>query len=549
MESFIPSAHQPPLDPSRHIVQLEGKAEGAEGESADLDVLFVGAGPASLASAIKLAGLAKARQREISIGIMEKAPQLGGHTLSGAALNPLVFRWLFPDKKDSEFPFREKITKESFRFLTKSAALPLPVPPGMSSKGCWTASLCEAVRWLGAEAEKRGVHVFSSFPADKLLMRGARAAGAAAKPFGLNKDGSKEAGFEPASSVSARAVVLAEGCRGRLSQAWLAQEGIESKYPQTYALGVKEIWEAPKAPSGILHSIGWPLDRKTFGGSWLYPMGGGLVSLGLAAGLDSPSGDLSVHDKLQIMKRHPLFAGILKGGKCIEWGAKIIPEGGWRALPERLYGDGLLIIGDSAGFVNMNSLKGIHYAMASGVFAAETLMEAFEKGDFSRAALSSYGEKIKNSFIGKELYVSRNLRQSFRGGLFSGLLRAGMTSLTKGRWPPDFAAGKLKPDGEIPKKAGGALPHQSFGLSKTEAVYLSGNKTRDKIPPHLSLKKGLPKELGRFYQRMCPAGVYEQRGDQLILSAPNCIDCKATDVLGPRWSPRERGSGPNYRLM
>ena len=621
MESFIPSEYQPPLDPSRHIVQI---GEADKGESADLDVLFVGAGPASLAAAIKLADLAKARKKEISIGIMEKADQLGGHTLSGAAINPLLFRWLFPEKKDSDFPFRKKITKESFRFLTKSAAIPFPVPPGMGSKGCWTASLCEAVRWLGAEAEKRDVHIFTSFPADKLLMKGNRAVGAATKPFGLNKDGSKEGGSEPASNLFAKALVLSEGCRGHLTQAWLAREGIGSKYPQTYALGVKEIWEVKSEPEGILHTLGWPLGFKTFGGSWLYPMGGNLISLGLVAGLDSPSGDLSIHDKLQMMKEHPLFASLLKGGKCIEWGAKTIPEGGWHALPRRLHGEGLLIIGDSAGFLNMNSLKGIHYAMASGVFAAETLMGALERDDFSKASLCVYDEKIKGSFIKRELYSSRNLRQSFHKGLFSGLLRAGIISLTGGRWPTDFPPEKLKPDGEAKKiftashqktsiektslgqtslepSQNARLParaleeeqaraleeeqaralarereakraqasktensqseklkeavasNQAFHLDKTEAVYLSGNKTRDKIPSHLTLGKGLSQARGhliqgRFYERMCPAGVYEQR-DRLIVRAPNCIDCKATDILGPRWSPRERGSGPNYRLM
>ena len=367
----------------------------------------------------------------------------------------------------------------------------------MSSRGCWTASLCEIVRWLGAEAEKRGVHVFTSFPAEKLLMRGDRAAGAASKPFGLNKDGSKEPGFEPASKFLPKLFVLSEGSRGHLTQAWLAKEGIgRGAYPQTYALGVKELWEAPSEPKGILHTLGWPLGREAFGGSWMYPLGNHLISLGLVAGLDSPSAGLSVHDKLQEMKRHPLFASLLKGGKCLEWGAKTIPEGGWKALPARLHGHGLLIIGDSAGFVNMLSLKGVHYAMASGILAAETLAEALEKNDFSKAALSGYDKKIKNSFIKKELWASRNLRHSFQKGFFSGMFRAGVISLTGGRWPRDFPPGRLKPDAEAakafsprpddpePDRGGQTLPAR---LSKADAVYLSGQQNQRQNPLPLAV--------------------------------------------------------------
>ena len=544
MNEFLPFEYQKSLNPSDHIVEFN---ENSNEENLKLDVLFVGAGVASLSGAIKLADLASKQNKELQIGIMEKAAYLGGHTLSGAVINPTVFKWLFPEKKEENLPFRKKVTKEKFRFLFKKSSIPLPIPPGMKAKSCYTASLCEIVKWLGAEAEKRGIHIFTSYPGDKLVTKNNKIIGVRSKAFGLNKNGEKESTYNPATTILAKAVILSEGTRGHLTQSYLKQQNIQSKYPQTYALGVKEIWEVKKEPQSILHTIGWPLSQDTFGGSWLYPLGKNLISLGLVVGLDSPSADISVHDQLQVLKEHSLFASILKDGKCIEWGAKTIPEGGYHALPERLYGDGLLIVGDSAGFVNMASLKGVHYAMASGYFAGETLMEAFEKNDFSKETLKSYNDKIHNSFIKNDLFKYRNLRQSFHKGLFSGLVKAMLITLTNGKWPSDFKDEELKSDEKIKKTYNDiSLKHKSH--KKIDAVYLSGNKTRDQIPSHLDLKEEIPKNVGHFYEKMCPAGVYEQN-DTLIVQAPNCIDCKATDILGPRWTPRERGSGPNYKLM
>ena len=545
MSDFIPKDHQIPFPASDFIIQTQKQPNE---DSIQLDVLFVGAGPASLSGAIRLAQLAKSKNQNIEIGIMEKADQIGGHTLSGAVINPLVFKWLFPDKAHSDLPFRKKIEKEAFYFLTSQKAYPVPVPPGMKAKHCWTASLCEAVRFLAKTAEQLGIHIFTSFPAEKLLMNHNKVIGVASKAYGLNKDGTKTDNAEPASHIFSKVVVLSEGSRGHLTQSYLQNQNISGQYPQTYALGIKEIWEVKTEPNKILHSLGWPLDSKTFGGSWLYPLGESLVSLGLVAGLDSPSAQLSIHDELQKMKSHPLFKKYLEGGKCIEWGAKTIPEGGYHAIPNRLSGDGILILGDSAGFVNMASLKGIHYAMASGYYSAEVIMSAFDKKDFSQALLKEYDQKIKNSFIAKDLYRYRNLRQSFHKGLLQGLIRAGLITITRGYLPLDFKSSQLKEDAQIKKQTyPSSIPHK--GTSKVNAVYLSGNKTRDKIPSHLLKKNNLNKDLGLFYEKMCPAGVYEQKEEQLIVNAPNCVDCKATDILGPRWTPRERGSGPNYKLM
>ncbi len=539
---FRPSDYQANINIKDFIAPV---GEVSKENSIELDVLFVGAGPASLSSAIHLAHLSKSQKCHIEIGIMEKADQIGGHSLSGAVVHPLVFHWLFPDKKIKDFPFRKEVKKESFYYLSSHRFFPLPVPPGMKNQGHWTASLCEIVRFLAREAELRGVHIFTSFPADKLLMDKNKVKGVLSKEYGRNKDGSKEADFNPPNKIFAKVVVLAEGSRGHLSQAYLSSQNIQSLYPQTYALGVKEIWQTPKDPEKIVHSIGWPLPHHTFGGSWLYPLGEGLISLGLVAGLDSPSGDLSVQDELQKIKTHPLFKKYLEGGKCVEWGAKTIPEGGWQAVPHRISGDGLLILGDSAGFVDMASLKGIHYAMASGYYSAETLFKAFKERDFSAESLKDYDQRIKNSFIFKDLYKSRNLRQSFQKGLFLGLLWAGLITFTKGRWPKNFKKSQLKTDSEVKKKI--KWP-PSASSDKSSIVYLSGNRTRDKIPSHLIVGHDLPLEVAHFYERMCPAGVYKQEGE-LSLSPTNCIDCKATDILGPKWTPKERGSGPNYKLM
>ena len=544
MSFFKPSDYQPAWIPENFILQTE---EAPDENSIELDVLFVGAGPAGLSGAIKLADLAKDRGKDLQIGIMEKAEHLGGHSLSGAVVNPLVFRWLFPDKNWEDFPLREKVTKESFYYLSKRHSFPLPLPPSMRSRNYYTASLCSIVCFLGKEAEQRGIHIFTSFPADKLMMNKKKVIGVLSKAYGLNRDRTKEFNAESPSKIFAKVLVLSEGSRGHLSQSYILQEKIQSTYPQTYALGVKELWEVKKEPKGILHSIGWPLDHKTFGGSWFYPLGEGLVSIGLMVGLNFPSGELSVHDELQKIKAHPLFRKYFKEGKCLEWGAKTIPEGGYHALPERLHGDGILILGDSSGLVNMASLKGIHYAMASGYYSAETIFKAFEKEDFSSNLLKEYDKKIKESFIAKDLYIYRNLRQSFNKGLFQGLLRAGLITLTKGLLPLDFKRADLETDDKREKYIKGPSIKPATH-SKASAVYLSGNKTRDKIASHLILKENIPKDLGLFYEKMCPAGVYEQK-DNLIVNAPNCIDCKATDILGPRWTPRERGSGPNYKLM
>jgi electron-transferring-flavoprotein dehydrogenase len=344
--------------------------------------------------------------------------------------------------------------------------------------------------------------------------------------------------------------VLAEGTRGALSQAYLEWQGIRSKNPQIFALGVKELWETKKPLDAVIHTLGWPLPGSAFGGSFCYPMGDGLVSLGVVVGLDYREHSLDPHELLQRLKLHPLFRPVLEGGSLVEWGAKTIPEGGFHALPERLHGTGILLAGDAAGFVNVPSLKGIHYAMQSGILAARTIFDAMKAGGEGPGALGSYDGRIRASYIHDDLYRTRNMRLAFKSGFYLGGAQAALMTATGGRILGGFRASES--DAEAPKETAPAVPFVPDGkltYSKLDAVFHSGNATRDDIPSHLLVGKDVSRETAEMYHHMCPAGVYESQGDRLVVNPPNCVDCKATDVLGPRWTPRERGSGPRYKRM
>ena len=525
----------------------------------DMDVLFVGGGPAGLSGAIHLKQLCQKEFPDIQIGVIEKASRIGGHSLSGAVINPVAFKQLFPNTKESDFPFRQKVKKEKLFYLTSKGKYPLPLPPTMKNKNFYTASLCEVLRWMGGKAESMDISIFTSFTANELLVKNNSIKGISTFPAGLNKDGSPSSNYQEPIFIRSKLTILTDGSRGHLSQAWMKWKKISSKYPQTYALGVKEIWEVPsESLSGInqeiWHTMGWPLSTNCFGGSWMYPLGENLLSLGLVAGLDSPLQNLDIHFKLQQLKNHPLFTQLLKQGKCVEWGAKTIPEGGYYSIPNQLHDHGLLIAGDAAGMVNVPALKGIHYAMTAGLLSAETAFSALKAKDFSKNILKTYDEKIrKKSCIGKELYPVRNVRQAFDNNIFSGLIKSGLMFLTKGLFPKDHKK-KIILDAERLRTKRENYSSYNEGIkikpiNKTEAVYLSGNKTRDDIPPHLKTKEHLPEEIQDFYTHLCPAGVYEKKDGKLIINAPNCVDCKATDVLGPRWTPKEGGTGPNYTRM
>ena len=538
--AILPIRHQPSL-PSTLI-----RAEAPSPEAIELDVLIVGGGPAGLACAIRLAKDAP----DLAIGVLEKAGALGEHILSGAVMNPVAIRSLFPNLSDADLPFRQPVGGEAVYYLTESGSLKLPTPPTMRNHGNVVVSLCEVVRWMGEQAEALGVNLFPGFPAESLL-DGDRVIGVRTVPSGLDRQGNPTDAYQEPTDLTAKVVVLAEGTRGPLAQAWRAWRGVGSDNPQIYALGVKEVWEVKRPLDRVIHTLGWPLPSNAFGGSWCYPMGPNQVSIGLVVGLDYHDATLDVHESLQRMKLHPLFKEILEGGTLLEWGAKTIPEGGYHAIPHRLSGDGLVMIGDTVGFVDVPSLKGIHYAMESGILAAQAIAPALANGGTGAAdALAAYDAAVRASRIVKDMHTTRNMRLAFKDGFIPGAVKAGLMTLTGGAFP----GGRIPmgEDASAERQAGTAkpfVPDNVLTFSKVDAVFKSGNATRDAIPSHLVVGEDVPAEVADFYVRMCPAGVYEREGDRLVVNAPNCVDCKATDVLGPRWTPREGGSGPSYRLM
>ena len=551
MNKVIPAQYQPEL-PMKKLILEEAPGE----ESVPMDVVFVGGGPAGLAGAIELARLAKKDAEdggdlgELEIGVLEKAERLGDHCLSGAVVNPMAFRELFPELEDKDYPLRTPVTRDSVYFMTESASYRIPTPPTMKNHGNYVASICEIVRWLGEKAEELGINLFTGFPADSLLVEGKRVQGVRTTPGGLDKEGNPSGAYMPPTDVLAKVTVLSEGTRGTLTQAFCDWQGIRSENPQIYALGVKEIWEVKKPLESVIHTMGWPLPRDAFGGSWCYPMADNLISMGLVVGLDYREHSLDVHILMQKLKKHPLFADLLANGEMLEWGAKTIPEGGYYSLPERLHGDGALIAGDAAGFVDVPSLKGIHYAMMSGIYAARAIFQALKDDDTSSITLKRYDDLIGSSTIRSDLYRTRNMRPAFKSGFLAGGIKAALMSVTGGAFP----GGKIdvESDAAEPREV---VPSQDFTaekgitIDKLDGVFASGNNTRDDMPSHLIVADDVPIEVAKFYEHMCPAAVYEVQNGKLVVNFSNCVDCKTTDILGPRWTPREGSAGTKYKRM
>lgn len=532
------------------------------------DVVIIGGGPSGLSCAIRL----KQLRPDAQICILEKGSEIGAHLLSGAVFEPRALNELFPDWKERGAPLKTPVKKDKFVFLTKKFSFRLPTPPQMHNKGNYIISLGEFGKFLSQEAEKLGIEIFAGFAASELLYGPDDAViGVATCDVGLDKHRQPTDRFMAGVEIHARQVILAEGCRGSLTKTLIAKFKLAEKSdPQTYGLGVKEVWEIDKKnhQSGLtIHTIGWPLDQKTYGGSFMYHYGENLVSLGYVVGLDYENPTLSPFQELQRWKHHPAIMRYLKGGRRIAYGARSINEGGFQSLPE-LSVAGAMIIGDSAGFLNVPKIKGNHTAMKSGMLAAEALHEIWDQ-DNAHPNCTNYSDKVKNSWLWQELRSVRNIRPGFKHGLFLGLIYGALdTFIFRGKAPWTFRNHadhlQTKPKNDVtpityPK------PDGEISFDRLSSVFLSNTNHGEHQPGHLVLRDhdkaitlnynvyGSPEQ---FY---CPAGVYEIVNDsangepRLQINSQNCVHCKACDIKDPsqniNWTTPEGGDGPRYQGM
>jgi len=549
----------------------------SERESMNYDVVIVGAGPAGLAAGIRVKQLCEEAGKDFSVCIIEKGSEIGAHILSGAVLDPRALNELFPDWRGREAPIKTPVTSEKFFFLTRSGGFAFPnffLPPAMQNHGNYIISLGNLCRWLGRQAEALGVEIYPGFAAASVLANAdGSIKGVATGDLGVGRDGEKLPTYQAGIDLHAKYTFFAEGCRGSLGkdliQRFCLRDGVEE---QTYGIGIKELWEvAPeKHQAGrVIHTVGWPLDNVTYGGSFLYHLEDHQVAVGLVLGLDYKNPHLSPYDEFQRFKLHPRIRPILEGGKRISYGARAINEGGLQSLPKLIFPGGVLI-GCEAGTLNMPKIKGTHTAMKSGMLAAEAAFAALCEGRQGGDELDSYAKNFRNSWVYDELHHARNVRPSFQWGLLLGTLYTGIDQiLLRGRAPWTLNHGHADHEGLATKDVAHAIdypkPDGVITFDRMSSVFLSNTNHEDNQPVHLVLndpKVAIDVNLKDFdapEQRYCPAGVYEIVHDEtgqnprLQINAQNCVHCKTCDIKDPtqniHWVVPEGGGGPNYPNM
>ena len=566
-------------------------SEAVERERLDVDLLFVGAGSATLAAVIRLADLCKEQGVEMPATlVIEKAEEVGGHQLSGAMMDPTGINELFDDPEKLGMPFHARCDYDAVYFLTSKRAFKLPVtPPPMANHGNYAISLSDFVKWLGEQAEAREIEIYPGFPAAEPILDGDKVVGVRIQDRGIDVDGTQKAVFEAGPEIYAKCVIFGEGPRGSCTKQLIERFELGGENPQAYETGIKEIWKIKPENhrlGRVLHTMGWPHDPTTFGGGWLYDLKDNQISLGFVTGLNYDNPHTDPHDNMQRFKLHPMISKILEGGECIRYGAKTLPAGGWFATP-RQYMNGALLIGDSGGTCNAERLKGVHTAIKSGMLAAETLLEAIRKDDYSAESLSSYAEAWKTSWAGKEHYKARNFHASFgftqkmpswlgwarqlpwiANGQALAMITGGRGLFKRVKSHPDHTHMKKlsQLSAKEQKKAEKVAYDNKLTFDKVTAVALAGSRHEVDQPHHLLVADTdlcattCAEEYGNPCQNFCPADVYEMIPNDddptkkhLVIHHENCVHCKTCDVADPyaqiTWATPEGGDGPDYTQM